>query len=53
MATIYDDTEEDIYWQNADPDELWIYDKLILSRKFFSDSLKVVFVPVTVTVNLR
>jgi hypothetical protein len=33
MATIYDDTEEDIYWQNADPDELWIYDKLILSRK--------------------
>jgi len=33
MATIYDDTEEDIYWRNADPNELWIYDKLILSRK--------------------
>ena len=33
MKTIYDDTPEDIYWKNADPDELWVYDKLILSRK--------------------
>ena len=33
MATIDDDTEEDIYWQNAEPDERWLYDKLILSRK--------------------
>ena len=29
----YDDTAEDIYWKNADPDELWVMDKLILSRK--------------------
>ena len=31
--TVYDDTEEDVYWKNADPNELWVYDKLILSRK--------------------
>lgn len=33
MRELYDDTEEDVYWKNADPEELWVYDKLILSRK--------------------
>jgi hypothetical protein len=33
MLDLYDDTEEDVYWKNADPEELWVYDKLILSRK--------------------
>lgn len=28
-----DDTDEDLYWYTADPDELWVMDKLILSRK--------------------
>ena len=30
---IYEDTPEDIYWKTADADEIWVYDKLILSRK--------------------
>ena len=33
MISIYEDTEEDLYWKTADPDELWVVDKLILSRK--------------------
>tara|TARA_B100002019_G_C21251415_1_gene591327 strand:- start:415 stop:1026 length:612 start_codon:yes stop_codon:yes gene_type:complete len=31
--TIYEDTQEDVYWQTADANEIWVYDKLILSRK--------------------
>lgn len=27
------DTAEDLYWKTADPNELWVMDKLILSRK--------------------
>ena len=27
------DTEEDIFWKTADPECLWVMDKLILSRK--------------------
>jgi len=27
------DSDEDIFWKNADPDHLWLMDKLILSRK--------------------
>lgn len=27
------ESDEDLYWLNADPDELWVMDKLILSRK--------------------
>jgi len=30
---IYEDTPEDTYWKTADADEIWVYDKLILSRK--------------------
>ena len=30
--TIYEDTQEDVYWQTADANEIWVYDKLILSR---------------------
>ena len=30
---IVDDTEEDFVWQRTDPDKLWVFDKLILSRK--------------------
>ena len=30
MISIYEDTEEDLYWKTADPDELWVVDKLIL-----------------------
>ena len=28
-----EDTDEDLYWLTANPDELWVMDKLILSRK--------------------
>lgn len=28
-----DDSPEDLYWKTADPEELWVMDKLILSRK--------------------
>ena len=31
--TIYEDTQEDVYWQTADANEIGVYDKLILSRK--------------------
>ena len=31
--TIYEDKQEDVYWQTADANEIWVYDKLILSRK--------------------
>ena len=30
---ILEDSAEDIYWKTADPDELWVMDTLILSRK--------------------
>ena len=30
---ILDDTEEDFVWQRTSPDHLWVFDKLILSRK--------------------
>jgi hypothetical protein len=30
---IYEDGPEDIFWKTADPDDLWVVDKLILSRK--------------------
>lgn len=30
---IVDDTEEDFVWRRTHPDKLWIFDKLILSRK--------------------
>jgi len=33
MSSVYDDSLEDIYWRSADPNELWVMDKLILSRK--------------------
>ena len=30
---MYEDGPEDIVWKTADPDDLWVCDKLILSRK--------------------
>jgi len=30
---LVDDTEEDFVWQRTNPDKLWVFDKLILSRK--------------------
>lgn len=30
---IYDDTQEDLVWKNVDPNDIWVMDKLILSRK--------------------
>ena len=30
---VYEDGPEDIVWKTADPDDLWVCDKLILSRK--------------------
>lgn len=33
VKSVYDDTDEDLFWKTADPDELWVMDKLILSRK--------------------
>ena len=33
MKRIYDDTQEDLVWKKVDPDDIWVMDKLILSRK--------------------
>jgi len=30
---VIEDSAEDLVWKTADPDDLWVMDKLILSRK--------------------